>query len=272
MNRQMPLTLLVTTVAAAFVARRPHPGVSPCTDSGFRPCRSAASSARSDPRHQRARRLVYYRALKSERGRLDRYVASLNVPAATYQGWSREQQMAFWLNAYNAFVLQTVIDHYPIQRRQPRATRRQHPADPGRVRRQAPRRRAQRHARRDREDHPAGVQGAAPLSRARPRRGRQRPPAQRGLHRRPPRSSSSTTSRRSSCRSRRCSRSIGRRRTCRVTPIMSWREAEFVAAYDKGADGPFAQRSPIERADRRLHHAAPAAAREGTARRRTSSR
>ncbi len=40
--------------------------------------------------------LVYYRALKSERGRLDRYVASLNVPAATYNGWSREQKMAFW--------------------------------------------------------------------------------------------------------------------------------------------------------------------------------
>ena len=56
---------------------------------------------------------VYYRALKSERGRLDRYVASLNVPAATYNEWPREGQMAFWLNAYNAFVLQTVISHYP---------------------------------------------------------------------------------------------------------------------------------------------------------------
>jgi hypothetical protein len=33
-----------------------------------------------------------------------------------------------------------------------------------------------------------------------------------------------------------------------VTPIISWREAEFVAAYDKGATGPFAPRSPIERA------------------------
>jgi hypothetical protein len=33
-----------------------------------------------------------------------------------------------------------------------------------------------------------------------------------------------------------------------LTPIVSWREAEFVAAYDKGTDGPFAQRSPIERA------------------------
>jgi hypothetical protein len=33
-----------------------------------------------------------------------------------------------------------------------------------------------------------------------------------------------------------------------VTAIVSWHEAEFVAAYDKGAEGPFAQRSPIERA------------------------
>src|SRR5215510_8028297 len=58
--------------------------------------------------------LVYYRALKSDRGRLDRYVASLNVTPATYKGWSKEQQMAFWVNAYNAFVLVTVINHYPM--------------------------------------------------------------------------------------------------------------------------------------------------------------
>ena len=36
--------------------------------------------------------------------------------------------------------------------------------------------------------------------------------------------------------------------TVSLTPIVSWREAEFVAAYDPGAEGPFAQRSPIERA------------------------
>ncbi len=33
-----------------------------------------------------------------------------------------------------------------------------------------------------------------------------------------------------------------------VTPIFSWREAEFVAGYDPGATGTFAQRSPVERA------------------------
>src|SRR5262245_24549397 len=59
--------------------------------------------------------LVYYRALRSDRGRLDRYAASLNVAPDVYQRWSREQKMAFWLNAYNAFVLQTVIDNYPIK-------------------------------------------------------------------------------------------------------------------------------------------------------------
>src|SRR4029453_11166437 len=58
--------------------------------------------------------LVYYRALRASRAGLDRYAASLNVPATTYQSWPREQQMAFWVNAYNAFVLQTIVDHYPI--------------------------------------------------------------------------------------------------------------------------------------------------------------
>jgi hypothetical protein len=60
---------------------------------------------------------VYYRALRLERARLDRYVASLNVAPATYDKWSREQKIALWLNAYNAFVLQTVINRFPINGR-----------------------------------------------------------------------------------------------------------------------------------------------------------
>jgi Protein of unknown function, DUF547 len=59
--------------------------------------------------------LVYYRALQSSRGSLDRYVASLNVSTATYESWPREARMAFWVNAYNALVLQTVVSRYPIR-------------------------------------------------------------------------------------------------------------------------------------------------------------
>lgn len=64
--------------------------------------------------------LVYYRALKLERGRFDRYVQSLaDTSAATVNGWAPERQLAFWINAYNAFVLRTVIDHYPIRGKAP---------------------------------------------------------------------------------------------------------------------------------------------------------
>jgi hypothetical protein len=63
---------------------------------------------------------VYYNALKRERERLDGYVASLDSPAALAQvKGSPEQQIAFWINAYNALVLRTVIDHYPIRGKAP---------------------------------------------------------------------------------------------------------------------------------------------------------
>ena len=59
---------------------------------------------------------VYYRALKLERARLDLVVDQL---ATTRVGLSRDEQLAFWLNAYNAIVLRTVIDHYPIDGKSP---------------------------------------------------------------------------------------------------------------------------------------------------------
>lgn len=61
--------------------------------------------------------LVYYRALAAERGALDRYISNLDVPAAALEGWTRETQAAFWLNAYNALVLRTVVTAYPIRGR-----------------------------------------------------------------------------------------------------------------------------------------------------------
>lgn len=58
---------------------------------------------------------VYYRALQSGRKSLDQYVASLDIPAAQVAAWPKPEQLAFWINAYNALVLQTVIDKYPIK-------------------------------------------------------------------------------------------------------------------------------------------------------------
>lgn len=64
--------------------------------------------------------LVYYNALKIERSKFDRYVAALGeVSAETLKSWAPDRQLAYWINAYNAFVLRTVIDHYPIRGKSP---------------------------------------------------------------------------------------------------------------------------------------------------------
>jgi Protein of unknown function, DUF547 len=59
--------------------------------------------------------LVYYRVLQADRGRLDGYIASLE--GLSIDSAPPEERLAFWLNTYNALVLQTVADHYPIPRR-----------------------------------------------------------------------------------------------------------------------------------------------------------
>lgn len=62
--------------------------------------------------------LVYYLALRNERARFDRYVDAISgVTADALKSWPRERQLAYWINAYNAFVLRTVIDNYPIRGR-----------------------------------------------------------------------------------------------------------------------------------------------------------
>jgi hypothetical protein len=61
---------------------------------------------------------VYYNAVRSDRAKLDRYLASLNgTAAAGHARGSRAQQLAFWINAYNALVLRTIIDNWPIRGR-----------------------------------------------------------------------------------------------------------------------------------------------------------
>ncbi len=62
--------------------------------------------------------IVYYRALKMDRAKLDRYVNALAaVTPDTLASWDKPRQIAFWINAYNALALQTGVNHYPLDMR-----------------------------------------------------------------------------------------------------------------------------------------------------------
>ena len=58
--------------------------------------------------------LVNYKGFKSDVKVLDQYLDMLskNPPASS---WSKNEQMAYWINAYNAFTIKDVVKHYPIE-------------------------------------------------------------------------------------------------------------------------------------------------------------
>jgi len=61
--------------------------------------------------------LVNYQVLMQQRDRLDRFVDTLGrTSMSQLESASTHDQLAFWLNAYNACMLQLVADHYPIER------------------------------------------------------------------------------------------------------------------------------------------------------------
>jgi uncharacterized protein DUF547 len=192
--------------------------------------------------------LVYYRAVRASRASLDRYAASLNVPATTYQAWTREQQMAFWLNAYNAFVLQTVVDHYPINgssKAYPSNSVRQIPGGFEQLKHRA----AGQSLTLDDIEKKILPQFKEPrlylaLGRGAVGSGRLRSEAYTGeqLKQQLDDVQEEFVSQQAMIRIDRSANQVS------VTPIMSWHDAEFVAAYDPGANGPMASRSPIERA------------------------
>ncbi len=59
---------------------------------------------------------VDYDALLADRSSLDAYTASLEaVCADDFNRFSGKQRVAFWINSYNAYTLQLILDNYPLE-------------------------------------------------------------------------------------------------------------------------------------------------------------
>lgn len=60
--------------------------------------------------------LVSYKGIQAEEGSLKQYLESLSkVTEAQYQGFNEKEKMSFLINAYNAFTVKLILDHYPIE-------------------------------------------------------------------------------------------------------------------------------------------------------------
>lgn len=58
--------------------------------------------------------LVDYPGFIADKGKLQSFLATLskNPPA---KNWTENAKIAYWLNAYNAFTIKLIVDHYPLK-------------------------------------------------------------------------------------------------------------------------------------------------------------
>lgn len=189
---------------------------------------------------------VYYRALKLERARLDAYLAQL--AAASLDNQPPPARAAFWINAYNALVLKTVVDHYPIQGRSsayPQKSIRQIPGAFERLTHRV----AGRSLTLDQIEQTMLPEFHDPrmflaLGRGAEGGGRLRsePFTAERLDTQLAEAATECASRQNCLHVDRANNKVS------ASSIFSWREKEFVPVYADRAPAPFANRSPAERA------------------------
>jgi Protein of unknown function, DUF547 len=58
---------------------------------------------------------VKYKALQAERAILDSVVAQFQA-VAPQKEWSKNERLAYWINAYNLFTVQLIVNNYPVKK------------------------------------------------------------------------------------------------------------------------------------------------------------
>jgi len=60
---------------------------------------------------------VNYGGFIDSRAEFETFLRALgSVDENDFESWTEKERLAFWINAYNAFTIKAIIDHYPIKR------------------------------------------------------------------------------------------------------------------------------------------------------------
>lgn len=57
---------------------------------------------------------VNYKGFKSEKDKLEAYIKQLQAEYDKLKTWSKNKQLAYWINVYNAYTVKLIVDNYPV--------------------------------------------------------------------------------------------------------------------------------------------------------------
>jgi hypothetical protein len=65
--------------------------------------------------HVKPNGMVDYKGFIREKTKLESYLKLLSDNAPDRKTWSKNQQLTYWINAYNAFTVKLIVDNYPTK-------------------------------------------------------------------------------------------------------------------------------------------------------------
>ncbi|MBC7887584.1 MAG: DUF547 domain-containing protein [Ferruginibacter sp.] len=95
-----------------------------CTSVWMSACTSGQTNTSVAPSHEKWSALlqkyvsstgkVNYKGIKADKAKLDEYLALLSKQKPG-KNWTRNETLAFWINAYNAYTVKLITDNYPVK-------------------------------------------------------------------------------------------------------------------------------------------------------------
>lgn len=64
-------------------------------------------------KHVDAKGMVDYEGFVSDQSKLNSYLQTLSDNPPNKATWSKEEQLVYWINAYNGFTVKLIVDNYP---------------------------------------------------------------------------------------------------------------------------------------------------------------
>ena len=59
--------------------------------------------------------MVDYQGFIKDKAKLNQYCDLLSKNAPDRKTWTKDEQLAYWINAYNAFTIKLIVDNYPVK-------------------------------------------------------------------------------------------------------------------------------------------------------------
>lgn len=66
-------------------------------------------------KHVNEEGLVDYKGFRSHRPQLKAYLKTLENNPPNPEEWAEAEQLAYWINAYNAYTIELVLEYYPVE-------------------------------------------------------------------------------------------------------------------------------------------------------------